>query len=106
MVKKVLPPVNELNQLPNLAASGEWKSEDANQNIPKSDALKKITDRLELLSFTKLYHKEKEPQQLKNSLIDEESLLVSLFDCICVLFCVFCFVFVLVFVSVVSCFLL
>ena len=29
MVKKVLPPVNEQNQLPNLAASGEWKSEDA-----------------------------------------------------------------------------
>ena len=29
MVKKVLPPVNEQNQLPNLAASGEWKSEEA-----------------------------------------------------------------------------
>lgn len=62
------------------SAESKWKSEGANQNIPNADALKKITDRLELLSFTKLYHKEKEPQQLKNSLIDEESLLVSLFD--------------------------
>ena len=62
--------------------SGEskWKSDDETQKIPDSDALKKITERLELLSFTKLYRKEKEPQQLKNSEIDEESLLVSLFD--------------------------
>ena len=29
MVKKVLPPLNEENQLPNLASSGEWKAEDA-----------------------------------------------------------------------------
>ena len=29
MVKKVLPPLNEQNQIPNIASSGEWKSEDA-----------------------------------------------------------------------------
>ena len=29
MVKKVLPPLNEQNQVPNIAGSGEWKSEDA-----------------------------------------------------------------------------
>ena len=29
MVKKVLPPINDQNQLPNLATSGEWKNEDA-----------------------------------------------------------------------------
>ena len=29
MVKKVLPPLNEQNQVPNIAASGEWKAEDA-----------------------------------------------------------------------------
>ena len=29
MVKKVLPPINDQNQLPNLATSGEWKSEDS-----------------------------------------------------------------------------
>ena len=29
MVKKVLPPLNEQNQVPNIATSGEWKSEDS-----------------------------------------------------------------------------
>ena len=29
MVKKVLPPLNEQNQVPNIASSGEWKAEDA-----------------------------------------------------------------------------
>jgi len=29
MVKKVLPPLNEQNQVPNIASSGEWKSEDS-----------------------------------------------------------------------------
>ena len=29
MVKKVLPPLNEQNQVPNIATSGEWKAEDA-----------------------------------------------------------------------------
>ena len=29
MVKKVLPPLNEQNQIPNISASGEWKSEDS-----------------------------------------------------------------------------
>ena len=29
MVKKVLPPLNEQNQVPNIATSGEWKVEDA-----------------------------------------------------------------------------
>jgi hypothetical protein len=29
MVRKVLPPLNEQNQVPNIAGSGEWKSEDA-----------------------------------------------------------------------------
>jgi hypothetical protein len=29
MVKKVLPPLNEQNQIPNIATSGEWKSEDS-----------------------------------------------------------------------------
>ena len=29
MVKKVLPPLNEQNQIPNIATSGEWKAEDA-----------------------------------------------------------------------------
>ena len=29
MVKKVLPPLNEQNQIPNISASGEWKVEDA-----------------------------------------------------------------------------
>ena len=29
MVKKVLPPLNEQNQVPNIAGSGEWKAEDA-----------------------------------------------------------------------------
>ena len=29
MVKKVLPPLNEQNQVPNISASGEWKAEDA-----------------------------------------------------------------------------
>ena len=29
MVKKVLPPLNEQNQVPNISSSGEWKSEDA-----------------------------------------------------------------------------
>ena len=29
MVKKVLPPLNDQNQVPSIASSGEWKSEDA-----------------------------------------------------------------------------
>ena len=29
MVRKVLPPLNEQNQVPNISASGEWKTEDA-----------------------------------------------------------------------------
>ena len=29
MVKKVLPPLDEKNQISNIATSGEWKSEDA-----------------------------------------------------------------------------
>ena len=29
MVKKVLPPLNEQNQIPNIATSGEWKAEHA-----------------------------------------------------------------------------
>ena len=29
MVKKVLPPLNEQNQIPNISASGEWKAEDS-----------------------------------------------------------------------------
>ena len=29
MVKKVLPPLNAQNQVPNISASGEWKTEDA-----------------------------------------------------------------------------
>ena len=29
MVKKVLPPLNEQNQVPNISSSGEWKSEDS-----------------------------------------------------------------------------
>ena len=29
MVKKVLPPLKEQNQVPNIASSGEWKSEDS-----------------------------------------------------------------------------
>ena len=29
MVKKVLPPLNEQNQIPNISASGEWKTEDS-----------------------------------------------------------------------------
>ena len=29
MVRKVLPPLNEQNQVPNIAGSGEWKAEDA-----------------------------------------------------------------------------
>ena len=29
MVKKVLPPLNEQNQIPNIATSGEWKVEDS-----------------------------------------------------------------------------
>ena len=29
MVRKVLPPLNEQNQVPNIATSGEWKAEDA-----------------------------------------------------------------------------
>ena len=29
MVRKVLPPLNEQNQVPNIARSGEWKAEDA-----------------------------------------------------------------------------
>ena len=28
MVKKVLPPIKDENQIPNIATSGEWKSED------------------------------------------------------------------------------
>ena len=29
MVRKVLPPLNDQNQVPNIAGSGEWKAEDA-----------------------------------------------------------------------------
>ena len=29
MVRKVLPPLNDQNQVPNIASSGEWKAEDA-----------------------------------------------------------------------------
>ena len=29
MVKKVLPPLNEQNQIPNISTSGEWKVEDS-----------------------------------------------------------------------------
>ena len=29
MVKKVLPPLNEQNQVPLISSSGEWKSEDS-----------------------------------------------------------------------------
>jgi len=29
MVKKVLPPLNDQNQVPNIAGSGDWKAEDA-----------------------------------------------------------------------------
>ena len=43
MVKKVLPPLNEQNQVPNIATSGEWKVEDASfleklaEEIPEID---------------------------------------------------------------------
>ena len=29
MVRKVLPPLNDQNQVPNIASSGDWKAEDA-----------------------------------------------------------------------------
>ncbi len=40
MVKKVLPPLNEQNQIPNIASSGEWKSEDATFLEKLSNGLK------------------------------------------------------------------
>ena len=40
MVKKVLPPLNEQNQIPNIASSGEWKSEDATFLSKLSNGLK------------------------------------------------------------------
>ena len=40
MVKKVLPPLNEQNQIPNIASSGEWKSEDATFLAKLSNGLK------------------------------------------------------------------
>ena len=35
MVKKVLPPLNEQNQVPNISSSGEWKSEDSTFKLSK-----------------------------------------------------------------------
>ena len=35
MVKKVLPPLNDQNQVPNIAGSGEWKAEDIFRKIKR-----------------------------------------------------------------------
>ena len=62
------------------SAEAEWKSTVENLNTPDAERIKKILDRLALLSFAKLYKKDQEPQQLEGSAIEEETLLVSLFD--------------------------
>ena len=62
------------------SAEAEWKSTVENLNTPDSERIKKILDRLALLSFARLYKKDQEPQQLEGSAIEEDTLSVSLFD--------------------------
>ena len=49
MVKKVLPPLNEQNQVPNIAGSGEWKAEDATFLEKLAKGLKMSGEELYLL---------------------------------------------------------
>ncbi len=62
------------------SAEAEWKSTVENLNTPDAERIKKILDRLALLSFARLYKKDQEPQQLEGSAIEEDTLSVSLFD--------------------------
>ena len=48
MVKKVLPPLNEQNQVPNIAGSGEWKAEDATFLEKLAKGLKMYSSRNEI----------------------------------------------------------
>jgi hypothetical protein len=61
-------------------AEAEWKPAAENVNTPDSERIKKMLDRLASLSFAKLYNKDVAPQQLEGSEIEEDTLLVSLFD--------------------------
>ena len=58
----------------------EWQPAVENLYTPDAEQIKKILDRLALLSFTKLYKKDFVLEQSKDSVIVEETLLVSLFD--------------------------
>ena len=62
------------------SAEAEWQPDPENVNTPNAEQIKKILDRLALLSFTKLYKKDVAPEKLEDSVIVEETLLVSLFD--------------------------
>jgi hypothetical protein len=62
------------------SAEAEWQPDAENVNTPDADQIKKVLDRLALLSFTKLYKKDVVPEHLEDSVIVEETLLVSLFD--------------------------
>ena len=61
-------------------AGGKWVHKGEKHNFPDSEKINKILDRLALLTFTKLYKKGQEPENINGSMKEEESLLVSLFD--------------------------
>ena len=58
----------------------EWRSVAENEVLPDSDSIKKLLDRIQGLSFTKLFNKDYMQKELDESPVAEESLLVSLFD--------------------------
>ena len=51
MVKKILPPIDDKNQIANLASAGEWKSEDA--------SFKKLAKGLKLGSHEECFFRHK-----------------------------------------------
>ena len=62
------------------SAEEKWRTTGEKQKIPDSETINKILDRLAHLTFTKLYKKGQEPQNMNGSIKDKDSLLVSLFD--------------------------
>lgn len=78
MVKKVLPPLNEQNQIPNLSASGEWKSEDSTFLEKLSKGLKmggeEVVSASEIVSVPDVWAR---LLIVRNGLIDKRSSIVK-----------------------------
>ncbi len=78
MVKKVLPPLNEQNQVPNIASSGEWKSEDSTFLEKLSKGLKiggeDIVSAADIVSVPDVWAR---VLIVRNGLIDDEKSIVN-----------------------------